>query len=87
MPRRPKINSSARHQAPQSIAESIEPTHSGKRAKKRDLCREYGVSPRTVDAWIHQRKIPYLKISPRVVRFDLTEVAKALSRFKIKEIS
>jgi hypothetical protein len=87
MPTRPNINSSAQHQAPRSLTESIAPPLSGKRATKRDLCREYRVSLRTVDAWIHEKKIPYLKISPRVVRFDLAEVAKALSRFKVKEIS
>jgi hypothetical protein len=63
------------------------PPLSGKLGTKRDLCREYRVSLRTVDGWIHAKKIPYLKISSRVVRFDLAEVAKALSRFKVKEIS
>jgi hypothetical protein len=59
---------------------------SRKNATKRQLADEQRVSIRTVDKWIHDKKIPYRKLSPRMVRFDLDEVAKALDRFIVKEI-
>jgi hypothetical protein len=58
-----------------------------KRATKRDVAREYRVSVRTVDQWLHDRKIPYLKISPRVIRFDLDAVERALGRYSVQAVS
>jgi excisionase family DNA binding protein len=52
---------------------------------KRDVVREYGVSMRTVDKWIAERKIPYYKVG-KLVRFDLDKVAKALERYTIHEV-
>jgi excisionase family DNA binding protein len=63
------------------------PRASRRRATKRDVAREYGVSLRTVDTWMHEKKIPFYKISPRVVRFDLDAVARALDRFVVREVS
>jgi excisionase family DNA binding protein len=51
-----------------------------------DVAREYNVSLRTVDAWIHDRKIPFQKLGPRLVRFDMDKVAQALERYTIKEV-
>jgi excisionase family DNA binding protein len=48
--------------------------------KKRELARHYGVSLRTVDKWVAQRKVPYLKIG-YIIRFDLDKVEAALARF------
>jgi excisionase family DNA binding protein len=59
---------------------------SRKAATKRDVAREAGVSLRTVDNWIAQKKIPYRKLSPRLIRFDLDAVARALERYTVKEI-
>ena len=58
-----------------------------KHATKREVAREYGVSLRTVDTWIAQKKIPFMKLSPRLVRFDLDAVERALARYTVKEIS
>lgn len=58
-----------------------------KRATKREVAREYGVSLRTVDTWIAKKKIPFMKLSPRLVRFDLDAVERALGRYTVKEIS
>jgi excisionase family DNA binding protein len=61
-------------------------TNSRKRATKRDVARENNVSIRTVDQWIAERKIPFVKISPRLVRFDLDAVDRALERYTVKEV-
>ena len=34
------------------------------------------VSPRTVEKWTQERRIPFLKISHRCVRYDGAELAK-----------
>jgi excisionase family DNA binding protein len=51
-----------------------------------DVAREYAVSLRTVDQWVHDRKIPFQKLGPRLVRFDMDKVAQALERYTIKEV-
>jgi hypothetical protein len=56
-------------------------------ARKRDIARRYGVSTRTVDTWIQQKKIPFRRLSSRCIRFDLTAVDCALSRFTVKEVT
>jgi len=60
---------------------------SRKNANKADLAQEQRVSIRTVDQWIANRKIPFRKLSPRMVRFDLDEVARALDRYTLREIA
>ena len=49
--------------------------------------RVFGASPRTVENWVAQRKIPFLKIGKRTIRFRLADVRRALDRKTIKEIS
>jgi excisionase family DNA binding protein len=56
-------------------------------AKKQDIARRYGVSTRTVDTWIQQKKIPFCRLSSRCIRFDLAAVDRALSRFCVKEVT
>jgi len=58
-----------------------------KRATKREVAREYRVSLRTVDTWIAEKKIPFMKLSPPLGRFDLDAVERPLARYLIKEIS
>ena len=60
---------------------------SRKNATKRQLAHEQQVSIRTVDQWLHDKKIPVRKISPRVLRFDLDEVQRVLDRCTVKEVS
>jgi len=52
---------------------------------KRVVARKACVSPRCVDNWIAQRKIPAIRISRRCIRFSLPAVMRALERFEIKE--
>jgi excisionase family DNA binding protein len=60
---------------------------SRKSLTKRELARELHVSTRTLDTWMQQKKIPYKKLSPRLVRFDLDAVEKALSRYTVREMA
>jgi excisionase family DNA binding protein len=63
------------------------PPASRKAATKLDVAHEHRVSLRTVDTWIQQKKIPYKKLGPRLIRFDLDRVAAALERYTVKEIA
>jgi hypothetical protein len=53
--------------------------------KRRELARKLNVSPRSIDNWQKEKKIPVIKLSPRCCRFDLQSVLRALRRFEIKE--
>jgi hypothetical protein len=35
---------------------------------------------------MHDHKIPYRKLGPRLIRFDLDQVAKALERYTVEAI-
>jgi hypothetical protein len=50
-----------------------------------ELAKRLRLSNRSIDNLQRQRKIPYIKISPRCVRFDLQAVLRALSRFEVIE--
>jgi hypothetical protein len=52
--------------------------------KRPQLARAMNVSPRTVDNWQKQKKIPCIKISPRCVRFQLASVLAALRKFEVR---
>lgn len=54
--------------------------------KRPQLARAISVSARTVDAWQKQKKIPFLKLGTRCVRFHLPSVLAALRRFEVKEV-
>jgi hypothetical protein len=56
-------------------------------ATRSETAAEFRVSTRTVDKWVSQKKVPFFRLSPRMIRFDLNEVAAALRRFKVKEVS
>jgi excisionase family DNA binding protein len=53
---------------------------------KLEVAVAINVSPRTVDNWMAQKRIPFLKLSARLIRFDLERVQAALGRYEIKEI-
>jgi DNA-binding transcriptional MerR regulator len=46
--------------------------------RKRDLAKQLGVSPRTIDAWVAQQLIPYVAPSCRLHLFDPMQVRQAL---------
>ena len=53
---------------------------------KLGISGRYGVSLRTVDNWMQERRIPYLKCG-RLVRFNVSRCDAALSRFEIREVA
>jgi len=53
---------------------------------KQEVARAVGVSPRTLDAWMAQKRIPFLRLSARLIRFDLERVTAALGRFEVREV-
>jgi hypothetical protein len=54
--------------------------------KRPQLARAIGVSPRTIDNWQKAKRIPFLKLSARCVRYDLRSVLAALRRFEVREV-
>jgi excisionase family DNA binding protein len=53
---------------------------------KRELSATLGVSKRTIENWLAQKRIPQLRLSARLTRFSLARVESALARYEIKEI-
>jgi hypothetical protein len=53
--------------------------------KRPQLARAISVSPRTVDNWQKQKRIPYIKLSARCIRYHLPSVLAALRKFEIRE--
>jgi excisionase family DNA binding protein len=53
---------------------------------KQELAKLCRVHLRTVDSWIFQRKIPFLKVG-RAVRFDRRAVEKALAKYVVREVA
>jgi len=46
--------------------------------KTEDLARRLRVRPDTIRRWVRGGLIPVLRVSPKVMRFDLAEVVRAL---------
>ena len=53
---------------------------------KRELAVVLNVSERTIDNWLAQKKIPRLRLSARLTRFNLPKVEAALARYEVREI-
>ena len=53
---------------------------------KQELALAIGVSPRTIDSWMSQRRIPFLRLSARLIKFNLERVKTALARYEVKEV-
>jgi excisionase family DNA binding protein len=53
----------------------------------RELSEVLGVSRRTIGYWTAARRIPRLRLSGRMTRFNLARVQSALERYEIKEVA
>jgi excisionase family DNA binding protein len=53
---------------------------------KRELATVLNVSERTIENWLAQKRIPRLRLSNRLTRFNLPKVEAALARYEVKEI-
>jgi hypothetical protein len=64
----------------------VSPTEHRALLKRGELAQAINVSPRTVDNWQKQKRIPYLKITNRCVRYHLPSVLAALRKqFEVLE--
>jgi len=68
-----------------STKQNIESSPRGLLSKK-EVAKILGVSPRTIETWLSQRRIPQLRLSARLTRFDLPKVLAALDRYEVKEV-
>jgi excisionase family DNA binding protein len=53
---------------------------------KRELAAILGISERTIENWVAQKRIPRLQLSARLQRFSLAKVLTALARYEIREV-
>jgi excisionase family DNA binding protein len=53
---------------------------------KRELAAILGVSERTIENWLAEKRIPRLRLSARLTRFSLPKVEAALNRYEVKEV-
>jgi excisionase family DNA binding protein len=54
--------------------------------KKHDVARRLRVSERTVDRMVAQRRIPFVFLGERMIRFRWLDVQKALNRMVVREV-
>lgn len=55
---------------------------------KDEVAGTFSVSKRTIDNWMRQGKIPFIRVSKRLVRFHLPSVSEALrEKFTVNDSS
>jgi excisionase family DNA binding protein len=62
---------------------SVEPPLVDKKIVAADL----RVGTRTVERWVAERKIPFIRLGHRMLRFRLDDVRRAIARWQTKEVS
>lgn len=45
---------------------------------KNELAEFLNVRPETIVRWTRERKIPHIRISPKIIRYDLDDVIRCL---------
>lgn len=53
---------------------------------KREVARRLGLSTRMVDELVRRRKIPFIKLGYRTIRFDWERVKTAVEKLEFKEV-
>ena len=61
-------------------------TDAGVLLKRGQVAKRARVSERTISNWQAQRIIPFVKISPRCVRYSWPAVQRALDKLTVKEV-
>jgi predicted DNA-binding transcriptional regulator AlpA len=51
---------------------------------KKDVAEAFGVTVKAIDKWVSERRIPYIKISAKCVRFRPSAIKKYLDRRTVK---
>lgn len=62
------------------------PSGSKRFLSKTEIAAYLGVSRRTIENFCAQKKIPYLRLSARMLRFDAQRVESALASYEIKAV-
>ncbi len=62
-------------------------TDAGVLLKKGQVATRARVSERTISNWQARRIIPFVKISPRCVRYSWPAVQRALDKLTVKEVT
>ena len=52
---------------------------------KKTIAKVASVSCRTIDAWMKAKKIPFIRLSNRCIRFNRRAVLRALGAYTVKE--
>jgi hypothetical protein len=55
--------------------------------KRAQLAARANVCPRSVSNWQSKKLIPFIRISPRCVRYSWPAVERALAKFTVKEVA
>jgi excisionase family DNA binding protein len=66
-------NESSASQAPDLVTKDV-------------VARDCGVCNRTIESWVAQRRIPFVRLGHRTLRFRLADVRRAISRWATKEV-
>ena len=67
-------------------ADGVYPSARKRLLSKKELAAVLGVSPRTIENWLSQKKVPCLRLSARLTRFSLLKVEAALARYEVREV-
>lgn len=51
---------------------------------KKQFAKRWGVSVRTVEQWLFEKRIPYFRITRRMIRIPVEEADRALQTFKVE---
>jgi excisionase family DNA binding protein len=54
---------------------------------KLEIARCCKVGARTVEKWVAERRIPYIRVGHRTLRFDKTAVMAAIKRWSVQEVT
>jgi excisionase family DNA binding protein len=67
---------------------SSEPVNDGIQGylRKREIARLLCVSPRTIDKWVMDRRIPFIRMNARLNLYRLRDVQKALEKRIVHEL-
>jgi hypothetical protein len=79
----PNIDAKARNAL--QLTSNFATNHPGL-VKKNVVAQAASVSCRSVENWMRQKRIPFVRLSPRCVRFHLPSVIAALRKFEIRQV-
>jgi len=72
---------------PVAYVQSLQSATEAPLISKQALARDLGVGCRTIEAWVAERKIPFIRLGHRTLRFNLDDVRRALRRhWTVREV-